>query len=227
MVPSSNYTAFVYSNDVDPEPGRLVPKAKQGRETAAYLSYIVEYYDVLPKYSIFLHANEDQWHNDLFGSSQRNFLPALRFAAVDALGYVNLRCTLDPGCPTSVNPWEPTEEDIEKKDIRAVFPEVYMEILGVGKADVPKHIGNVCCAQFAVTRDRIRKRPRRDYERMLAWADKTTQTDNFGVGWVFEKLWHIIFGMDVIYCPDFNQCRCDVYGWCGPFPSGETFQAVM
>jgi hypothetical protein len=23
-------------------------------------------------------------------------------------------------------------------------------------------------------------------------------TDNFGVGWVLEKLWHIIFGMDAV-----------------------------
>ena len=28
-------------------------------------------------------------------------------------------------------------------------------------------------------------------------------------------------------CPRFEQCRCDVYGWCGPLPSGESFQAVI
>jgi hypothetical protein len=28
-------------------------------------------------------------------------------------------------------------------------------------------------------------------------------------------------------CPRFEQCRCDVYGWCGPLPSGESLQAVI
>lgn len=27
-------------------------------------------------------------------------------------------------------------------------------------------------------------------------------------------------------CPRFEQCRCDVYGWCGPLPSGEVLEAI-
>ncbi|PKY03341.1 hypothetical protein P168DRAFT_271417 [Aspergillus campestris IBT 28561] len=221
-----NAVPLVYSTDSNPDPGFQIPRTTRGRETAAYLSYVVDYYDRLPAYSFFVHSNPDQWHNDLFGPMTKDTLPHVRLEAVDAQGYVNLRCTHDPGCPTSVNPWDPTQIDIEKDDIRAFFPQVYEALFDVGPDQVPEHIGNVCCGQFAVSRERIRQRPRADYERMLRWAAETELTDSFGVGWVFEKIWHIVFGTEVIYCPRFEQCRCDVYGWCGPLPSGETLQAV-
>ena len=25
-------------------------------------------------------------------------------------------------------------------------------------------------------------------------------------------------------CPNYEQCRCDLYGWCGPLASGETLR---
>ncbi|KAE8146863.1 hypothetical protein BDV25DRAFT_161643 [Aspergillus avenaceus] len=217
---------FIYTTDAVPAPYLLVPKTTRGREATAYLSYIVDFYDQLPRYSLFIHSNIDQWHNDLFGPHTSVALRNMRLESVDAQGYVNIRCEHNPGCPTSVNPWDPTQIDIDKQDIRAFFPQVYETLFNVGPEKVPKHIGNVCCGQFAVSRDRILERPRHDYERMLKWATETELTDSFGVGWVFEKIWHIIFGMDVIYCPRYEQCRCDVYGWCGPLPSGETLQAV-
>lgn len=63
---------------------------------------------------------------------------------------------------------------------------------------MPGEIGNVCCGQFAVSRERIRARPKEDYVRILDWAATTELTDDFGVGWVMEKLWHIVFGMDAV-----------------------------
>ncbi|KAI9036627.1 DUF3431 domain-containing protein [Aspergillus affinis] len=219
-------TPFVYTTDATPEPHLIVPRTTRGREAAAYLSFVVDYYDHLPDYTIFIHSNRDQWHNDLFGSRTSSALRHLRLEAVDAQGYVNLRCEHDPGCPTNVHPWSPTQIDIDKNDIRAFFPQVYQTLFNVGKEKVPDHIGNVCCGQFAVSRERILQRPRHDYERMLKWAAETELTDSFGVGWVFEKVWHVVFGMEDIYCPRFEQCRCDTYGWCGPLASGETLQAV-
>jgi hypothetical protein len=223
---NSDAIPFIYTTDPKPAPHLLVPHTTRGREAAAYLSYVVDFYDQLPPYTIFIHSNQDQWHNDLFGPKTSVALRNLRLQAVAAQGYVNLRCEHDPGCPTNVHPWSPTQIDIDKKDIRAYFPQVYQTLFGVGKERVPEHIGNVCCGQFAVTRERILQRPKRDYERMLAWAAETDLTDSFGVGWVFEKVWHVVFGMEDIYCPRFEQCRCDVYGWCGPLANGETLQAV-
>ncbi|KAG9529736.1 hypothetical protein KCU93_g3148, partial [Aureobasidium melanogenum] len=217
------FRPFIYSLDPSVEPGCLAPRSRRGRETAAYLSYIIDNYDSLPEYSVFMHAKDEQWHNDVLGQKAADTIKALRFQHINATGFANLRCTLFPGCPLGVNPLDPTEQDILNKDTRAFFAEIYMELFDVTREQVPRHIGNVCCAQFAVTRTRILERPRSDYERMLSWADQSREGD-FGVGWVFEKVWDTVFGMDAINCPNYEQCRCDMYGWCGPLASGEVLK---
>jgi hypothetical protein len=190
------FRPFIYSVDSSVEPGCLAPRSRRGRETAPYLSYIIDNYDSLPEYSIFVHASQKQRHNDI-SSKTADTLKSLRFQHINATGFVNLRCSWSPGCPIGVNPLDPTEQDVRNKDTRAFFAEIYMELLDVPRECVPRHIGNVCCAQFAVTRARILQRPRSDYERMLRWADNSHEGD-YGVGWAFEKLWDIIFGMDAI-----------------------------
>ncbi|KAJ5950332.1 uncharacterized protein N7479_008745 [Penicillium vulpinum] len=213
--------------DRKPETELLSAHSSRGREASAYLSFIVDLYDELPPYSIFLHANPDQWHNDLFGPKTSNVLHSLRREAVDARGYLNLRCANNPGCPIHINPNSPTQADIDNNDVRAHFPSIYKEIFGED-AHVPEHIGGICCAQFAVSRARIWQRPKSDYIRMLNWMDKKSipLVDDYGVGWVFETLWHVVFGMEAIDCPIYEQCRCDNYGWCGPLPSGKTLTAI-
>ncbi|KAJ5214962.1 hypothetical protein N7468_010641, partial [Penicillium chermesinum] len=213
-------TPFVYTTDDDPETELLIPQSFRGREVASYLSYVIDYYDSLPPYSIFIHSNQDQWHNDLFGVRTDSVLPALRLQAVDAKGYLNLRCSLFPGCPTHVHPHAPTQIDIDNHDVRSYFTQVYVDILGGSLEDVPQEIGGVCCAQFALSRARIRQRPKSDYVRMLRWVNETSVPlmDSHGVGWVFETLWHVVFGEEA--------CRCDNFGWCGPFPSGKLLTAV-
>ena len=182
-----------------------------------YLTFIIEHYDSLPRVTAFVHAGATQWHNDILGAYTTSILNNLHLESVARLGYVNLRCRLEPGCPTSVNMFEPSAEDIKSKDARAYFVDFYMELFGVSRDEVPKHLGHTCCAQFAVTRERIRARPKKDYERMRHWMTDSSVniTDSHGGGWVFEMVWHIIFGMEVVYCPNFKQCRCDLFGWCG------------
>ena len=194
----SGSVPFVYTTERSPEFGLLVPPTLRGREASAYLSYVIDYYDHLPEYSIFVHAFPEQWHNDLFGPYTLNTLRNIRFQAIDAYGYVNLRCQHNPGCPTSIYPLNPSQADIENHDIRAYFADAYQQIFNVTMDKVPGAIGNVCCGQFAVSRDRIRARPKADYQRILDWASMTELTNDFGVGWVLEKLWHIIFGMDAV-----------------------------
>ena len=195
----SGTTAFVYSTDVWPEKRYLRPRSRQGREVAAYLSFILDYYDALPKYALFVHAAEDQWHNDILSkySNQPETIRSFRTAAVDASGFVNLRCRLSPSCPVAVHPAHATDLDMKVQNDKS-YVDIYREIFDVAHDEVPETIGAVCCAQFAVSRERILQRPRADYERFLAWADGTSWTDSFGVGLLFEKLWHIIFGMPAV-----------------------------
>jgi len=162
----------------------------------SYLYFIVSQYDNLPDYTAFVHAAKEQWHNDLFGPETARVLKNLRLDSVDKHGYLNFRCTLVDGCPLSVLPNNPSPTDIKNHDMRAFFAQMYGEIFAT--EDVPDHIGHQCCAQFAVSRAQILKRPKEDYQRMLDWAANTTLLDGPGVGWVFEKLWHIVFGMEPV-----------------------------
>ncbi len=193
---SIRWTMYIYSTSRHPSPGFLIPPSTRGREAVPYLTFITTYYDNLPDYILFLHASPDEWHNDVLGPYTSQILTSLRLNSIDKHGYLNLRCTHNPGCPTTINPNNPTETDIANKDIRAYFAQAYREIFGV--QDVPDQIGHPCCAQFAVSKSRILERKREEYERMLRWAVETRLTDSFGVGWVFEKLWHVIFGMPAI-----------------------------
>ncbi|KAJ6121419.1 hypothetical protein N7512_003884 [Penicillium capsulatum] len=211
-------TPYTYSLEETPEKGFLAANSSIGHEANAYLTYIVNHYDRLHPYSIFVHGMRDQWHNDVGGVRTNEQLSNLRFEAIDANGYINLRCQADPGCPEFIYLKHPGPVTIAMKYLIDVFPQQYAEIFGVDPSTAPKHVGASCCAQFAVTRDRIHQRPREDYERMLNWVTSTNSTDSFGVGWMMEKLWHIVFQMPAVNCPSVDQCRCDLYGWCGPHP---------
>ncbi|KAJ5185411.1 hypothetical protein N7472_010251, partial [Penicillium cf. griseofulvum] len=221
-----NTTPFIYSMSSRRETDLLIPHSTRGREVSAYLSYIIDYYDKLPPFSIFLHAGESQRHNDLFGPKTKTVLGNLRLEAVDVKGYVNLRCQHSPGCPTHVHPSNPTELDIKNHDTRVYFPQIYKALFG--DIPVPDAIGGICCAQFAVSRDQIQRRPKSDYIRMMNWVHKGSKEtlNSYGVGWVFEVVWHVVFSMEDIHCPVYEQCRCDNYGWCGPLSSGETLMPI-
>ena len=199
ILPRPNTTPFIYSMSRRRETDLPVPHSSRGREVSAYLSYVIDYYDQLPPFSIFIHAGERQHHNDLFGPETKIVLENLRLETVDAKGYVNLRCLHSPGCPSHVHPNNPTEFDIKVHDTRAYFAQIYKELFGADKP-VPDVIGGICCAQFAVSRDQIQRRPKSDYLRMMNWVDKGSKqmVDDYGVGWVFEIVWHVVFSMEAV-----------------------------
>lgn len=195
----SGYQSHVYTmDDKNPEPGYLVPNTTRGHEAGAYLSFIIEHYDDLPDYTFFIHGSDVQWHNEPTALTQ-SAIRSLRFEAVDVRGYTNLRCLQEPGCPDSLNPRNPKPVDDKYAYVREAFlPDLYAELLHVPLAKVPSGVGHMCCGQFVVTRDRIRQRPSRDYEQILHWIAYTTFTDDYGIGWSIEKLWHVLFGMSAV-----------------------------
>ncbi|KAJ5291782.1 hypothetical protein N7478_001033 [Penicillium angulare] len=211
-------TSYIYSLDEKPEEGFMVPYARKGHEASAYLSYIIDYYDELRPYTIFIHGRPEQWHNDVGGPSTKNVLANLRYEAVSINGYVNLRCTNRPGCPSTIFQAFPVMVDFDYQYLIDQLPQIFNDLLGIDPSDVPSDIGHQCCAQFAVTKEKIQERPRSDYIRILEWIATTDMTDNYGIGWLIEKLWHVIFGMPAVHCVAENKCRCDLYGWCGPNP---------
>ena len=105
-------------------------------------------------------------------------------------GYVNLRCVWTLGCPSEIKPLIESErhrEPGEEERTGEMYKDAFMELFPL--TPVPEVIGVSCCAQFAVTRSQIKKRPKEDYERYREWLLNTPLKDSVS-GRVLEYSWH-------------------------------------
>jgi hypothetical protein len=170
-----------------------------------YLTYIIEHYSDLPSTIVFLHHHRDGypggWHTD---APQYDNVIAVRSLNIDFVqknGYANMRCLGVPGCSGGIQPFrDPPKIDIDKstktefdqdKDMLEAWNHFFPDI------EVPKQIEAACCAQFAVSKEQVLKRPLSDYEKYRQWIFDTPISD-YRSGRVLEYLWHIIFGQPPI-----------------------------
>lgn len=165
----------------------------KGREANAYLAYIVQNYDSLPSTIAFVHAHKAgypaAWHNDNAEYSNVISLRTLNLNFVQRNGYANLRCIHIPGCPDEVQPFRDPPED--HRTAEHAMPNAWLHLFN--ETNVPRVLGAPCCAQFAVSRDQVQKRPLDEYRRFYTWLMETPLNDETS-GRVFEYLWHFIFG---------------------------------
>ncbi|MCJ1405838.1 hypothetical protein MMC11_009068 [Xylographa trunciseda] len=182
---------------VDNTSAALHTPVNKGRESIAYLTYIIDNYDLLPDTVLFLHSHRDgefrAWHVDNEAHDNVESVKALRLDYVEESGYVNLRCGLLPGCNHEVQPFRsPPVDGFEVEHAmhdawKFMFPEEAL----------PQEIGVPCCAQFAVSKKQVLARPKTDYERYRDWVLET-QLHDLTSGRVMEYLWHIIFGKESV-----------------------------
>ncbi|KAH6643909.1 hypothetical protein C7974DRAFT_9467 [Boeremia exigua] len=190
-----------------------VPKNK-GREAMVYLSYIIDHYDDLPDTTLFMHAHRHAWHNNqLMGLDAAQIVSRLNHARVARLGYMNVRCHHDPGCPDWIHMDRPGGDfDFFHKPEEIYWRKSIWEEIHPG-APIPPALSGICCAQFAVSRDRIRQVPLERFIHYRKWLLTTGMDDQFS-GRIFEYIWHYIFTGHEVYCPAMNTCYCDGYGIC-------------
>lgn len=131
-------------------------------------------------------------------------------------GYMNLRCHWDPGCPDWMHPGA-TEKDRDKPEEMHVA-NAWAELFPLDP--IPKILAQPCCAQFAVSRDRIQALPKQRYVILRDWILRTELSDYMS-GRVFEYVWQFIFTAAPVHCPSMSACYCDGYGYC--FGSPEAF----
>ena len=173
-----------------------------------YLTFLIERYDSLPEFNFFLHAHEggyrEAWHVDAPLHDQVYQVRAARTEFIRQEGYVNLRCITELGCDFD-GIWGP-RLNIRVEDWNAIFrntstPPGQLALTSQGLnrdgssaviKDLPR-IESPCCAQFVVTADAVRARPKEDYIALRNWLLHTELSDSISGG-VFEYLWHIIFG---------------------------------
>ncbi|CAI6332642.1 unnamed protein product [Periconia digitata] len=184
-----------------------VPKNK-GRESMVYLTFMIDNYDNLPDSTLFIHPNRYQWHND---DADYDGLPVLRhfqFPYLESEGYVNLRCAWSMGCPEEIKPLDEEGEHRENVHAGGDYKKAFQELFP-GKP-VPDRVGVSCCAQFALTKEKIREKKKEEYIRLRTWLLETTLADSIS-GRVLEYSWHSMCGFFLL-CDNMLGCRrfwCD------------------
>ncbi|KAJ9490452.1 hypothetical protein VN97_g2803 [Penicillium thymicola] len=187
----------------DPE-ASLQLEQNKGKESNAYLQYILDNYDKLPEYMVFLHAHQYSGHVEFWEQDNVLTVQRLQLDYLRQVGYLNLRCDWNPGCPDEVHPFR----QMAGRTTELAFAGAWIRIFN--NTDVPEIVATPCCAQFAVTREQVLQRPRSAYESYHDWL-MTTELDDETSGRVFEYIWHVIFGQDPVFCPAKAQCYKDVY----------------
>ncbi|KAF2268523.1 hypothetical protein CC78DRAFT_373187 [Lojkania enalia] len=202
----------VYEVD-NPNAENKVPQNK-GREVMVYLTYIIDHYDDLPDTVLFMHSHRHAWHNNqLMGLDGVQIIRRLNHERVARMGFMNLRCHHEPGCPDWIHMDRPGGDfDFFKKPEEIYWRRHVWEEIHPG-APIPPTISGICCAQFAVSRERIRQVPLERFHHYRNWLLTTTMDDQFS-GRIFEYIWHYIFTGHEVYCPAMNTCYCDGYGFC-------------
>ncbi|KAF4310972.1 hypothetical protein GTA08_BOTSDO13572 [Botryosphaeria dothidea] len=198
-----------------------VPKNK-GRESMAYLTFMIDHYDDLPDVVLFFHAHKVGWHNLLIlGQDSSEMLKRLRVERIWRTGYMPFRCDAKPGCPDWLHLDRPEVDFDEhlRMEEKYYTPEIWRELHppglgGMGEMHrVPGVLSAPCCAQFGVSRDRIRANPKEMYEHYRNWLIKTDLDDQYA-GRIMEYTWHYIFTRQYQFCPSPHTCYCDGYGIC-------------
>lgn len=202
----------------------LHPPKNKGNEVMIYLSYIIDHYEDLPDIMAFMHAHQFAWHNDeLFQGDSAELLRRLSPERVVREGYMNLRCNWGPGCPEWMHPGA-LEEDASKQE-ETLLARAWGEIFP--DDPIPPVLAQPCCAQFAVSRDRILAIPKARFVYYRDWMLRTELSDYIS-GRVWEYLWHVVFTGENVICPKENICLCDGYGICfGGEDAYEKFRAAQ
>ncbi|KAI1467838.1 uncharacterized protein F4812DRAFT_378274 [Daldinia caldariorum] len=186
------------------------PIPKKGREAMIYLTYMYDFYDELPDVTIFTHADESPWHVERSLNSSLVFaLSHLDLNQVMQAQYFNLRVSWDNACPDWINTTnsEYNDEKQEESFMRQAFIENF------STNDVPEILAGPCCSQFAVTREAVRRHPKTQYQRNLAWLMKTDLSD-FLSGRVWEHMWQYLFKGEAVDCPIEWKSYCRMYHIC-------------
>ena len=199
--------AIYVADDLD---APLHPPVNKGHEVMIYLTYIIDHYDDLPDVSIFMHSHKWSWHNnDLQHHDAAEMVSMLSSERVQRVGYMNLRCHWYPGCPDWMHPGR-LDVDMNKQE-ETLMAQCWSELFP--HAPIPQVLATACCAQFAISRDRIRAIPLLTYESYRKWLLETHLSDYMS-GRVWEYLWQFIFTGENSVCPSQHGCYCDGYGIC-------------
>jgi hypothetical protein len=120
-----------------------------------------------------------------------------------------MRCSHYPGCPDWIHPGTTAKDQYKPEEV--LIAKSWSELFPLD--EVPSILAQPCCAQFALSRERIQAKPYAQYVWYRDWL-LNTQLPDFFSGRMFEYMWQFIFTGGNIYCPKEHVCFCDQYGFC-------------
>jgi hypothetical protein len=175
-------TPFILVSKVLRDSRILHVPVNRGNEVSSYLLYMVQYYDILPQFTLFLHGHYDDWHQ-LYDVS-----------------YI-LRTVDRTKEYQSVNNYLVNDRNVTSNRYMTQLQRLWAELFQDELGDMPAMFREKCCAQFVVHRDRIRLRSRAFYQRLYAYVVADAQDDaqagdgyHDSMSYVVEYVWHYIFG---------------------------------
>lgn len=198
--PSLNWTINHYRVDAPLTPALSVP-SRNGNEAMVYLTYIIDNYASLPDVIFFHHGHPSAWHQKLTSAEE---VARLRADYVLRAGYASARCL--PGCENVVplEGGEPAEgmEDLpllSRKDHLVTLLENFLEPARFPELEgvVPPKLAAPCCAQFAVSRERVLRRDREWWVKLREWLIEAP-LPSMNSGRLMEHLWHVFFGVEAV-----------------------------
>jgi len=199
------WTQHIYLTD-DPEASLTVPINK-GNEAMVYLTFIIDNYPSLPDIIFFHHDHYQAWHQPFSTPFE---LSNIRTSWVQESGYVSTRCLKN--CENIIelsNSTVPLSE-ISLADRPEQIASLIRDFLGE-KIDIPGKIAAPCCAQFAASKEAVLARPIEFWEGVREWLIDTN-LESRKSGRLLEWTWHLWFGKEAEFCPEYDQCMCNVLG---------------
>jgi hypothetical protein len=141
---------------------------EKGYEFCMVLKYIIDNYDTLKTYTIFLHDHEFSWHSDKI----TNIIPRLNF---NNLGYANLNF-----------------RHFQVHLPGGIFPRSeYDKML---QSESPPYFESYCCFQNIIHKDVIRRNHKSRYQHISDWLQNTTLPNEISSR-MLEYSWAYIMGM--------------------------------
>lgn len=169
---------FVYNKGKVLSSPYYVPK-NVGNEAAAYLKYIIDFYDNLSQYTIFLHGSNQSWHHH---GKLTDMILNMMTRKIKIRPYHNL----NNRCTQSV-----------KNDLFPHVRKFFQEYLSPYIGDIEEYgdwtIGKQCCSQFILHKKRIHEYPLRFYKDIYNWMMEEKTLTPKEQGLCLEWTWSIIF----------------------------------
>lgn len=233
---SDVYHLCIYTADApaDTKSTHLQVPANRGNEAMAYLTFLIDNYAHIPSPgAVFVHGSRWAWHNDSPDYDNAVLLAALNTtSALAPWGYHNLRCDWSAStCPPSTAPPQGSLEmsmnaALQPWSARAASDRALpgaLAILFGGESDHGRvllgrndAVRSQCCAQFVVSRERVRRHSRDEYVALRQWlldgssrsggdgdsgtayqqnlqSGSAAPRDDRVAGRILSYVWHILF----------------------------------